>query len=47
MLAGGLTVLLWRNFPPHPAFAYEVIPAMLVSALAVVVVSACSPPERA
>lgn len=43
MLAGGLTVVVWRNFPPHPAFAYEVIPAMLVSTLTILVVSACTP----
>jgi sodium/proline symporter len=39
MIAGGVTTLVWRNFPPHPAVAYEVIPAMIVSALAIVVVS--------
>jgi sodium/proline symporter len=39
MIAGGATTLLWRNFPPHPAVAYEVIPAMLISALAIYLVS--------
>jgi sodium/proline symporter len=43
MLSGGMTVVLWRSVPPHPAFAYEVIPAIAVSAATILVVSAWSP----
>jgi sodium/proline symporter len=39
MLFGAATVFVWRNLPALAEFAYEVIPAMLISALAIVVVS--------
>jgi Na+/proline symporter len=39
MLSGALTVLVWRNVPALSSLAYEVIPAMAVSALSILVVS--------
>jgi sodium/proline symporter len=45
MIAGTLTVLVWRNIPALSS-VYEVIPAMLISALAIVVVSVATRPRR-
>jgi sodium/proline symporter len=39
MISGALTVLLWRNVPALSSVAYEVLPAMTVSALSVLLVS--------
>jgi sodium/proline symporter len=39
MLSGTLTVLVWRNVPALSSVAYEVIPAMAISAIAILLVS--------
>jgi len=39
MLSGALTVLLWRNVPALSSVAYEVLPAMAISALSILVMS--------
>jgi len=39
MISGALTVLVWRNVPALVSVAYEVIPAMLVSAASILLVS--------
>jgi sodium/proline symporter len=39
MVSGGLTVLAWRNVPALSSVAYEVLPAMAVSAISILVVS--------
>jgi sodium/proline symporter len=44
MIAGAVTVLVWRNVPALGNVAYEVLPAMLVSAVSIFVVSWLTPP---
>jgi sodium/proline symporter len=44
MLVGAVTVFVWRNTPELVGVAYEVIPAMLLSALAVAGVSLLTDP---
>jgi Na+/proline symporter len=39
MISGAATVLVWRSVPALVGVAYEVIPAMLVSAISILVVS--------
>jgi sodium/proline symporter len=39
MIAGAVTVLVWRHVPALGGVAYEVIPAMIVSAVSILVVS--------
>jgi sodium/proline symporter len=39
MISGASTVLVWRSVPSLVGVAYEVIPAMLISAISIVVVS--------
>jgi sodium/proline symporter len=39
MVSGALTVLVWRNIPALSSVAYEVLPAMAVSALSILLVS--------
>jgi len=39
MLSGALTVLVWRNVPALSSVAYEVLPAMAVSAISILLVS--------
>jgi sodium/proline symporter len=39
MISGTLTVLVWRSIPALASVAYEVIPAMAISALSILVVS--------
>jgi Na+/proline symporter len=39
MISGTLAVLVWRNLPALSSVAYEVIPAMAISALSILVVS--------
>lgn len=39
MVSGALTVLAWRNIPAISSVAYEVLPAMAVSAISILLVS--------
>jgi sodium/proline symporter len=39
MLSGALTVLVWRNVPALSSAAYEVLPAMTISAISILLVS--------
>jgi sodium/proline symporter len=39
MVSGALTVLVWRNVPALSSVAYEVLPAMAVSAISILLVS--------
>jgi sodium/proline symporter len=39
MISGATTVLVWRSVPALVGAAYEVIPAMLISAISILVVS--------
>jgi sodium/proline symporter len=44
IIAGSVTCLIWHNTPALAAVAYEVIPAVLISAASIIVVSLCTGP---
>ncbi len=46
IIAGTSTCLLWHNIPDLAAVAYEVIPAMVISAAAIVIVSLFTQPNE-
>jgi SSS family transporter len=47
MVVGAVTILVWHNVPALAGVAYEIIPAMLLSAAAIVVVSRFTGPLAA
>jgi len=45
MVSGGLSVLVWRSVPALSSVAYEVLPAMAISAISILLISRLTRPR--